>query len=84
MNKILPTSIEYITPSRTIEHLTIQSRRWSRLVYVYNFEGTHFRFFDSLVSILQYFQTGKEPIYSFTKEEDLDDFLKNYNLKTNS
>ncbi|WP_026968036.1 hypothetical protein [Algoriphagus terrigena] len=81
MNQIILLSTEYITPSRTIELINLVNSRSSRLVYVYNFEGIHLRFFDSLISILQFFESGNEPEYSFTTEEDLDAFLKDFRVK---
>jgi hypothetical protein len=81
MNQIILLSTEHITPSRTIELINLVNSRSSRLVYVYNFEGIHFRFFDSLVAVLQFFESGNEPDHSFTTEEDLDAFLKNFRVK---
>ena len=80
MNKIIPLSTEYITPSRTIEVIELVNSRSSRLVYVYNFEGTHFRFFDTLVRILYFFDSGQESEFSFTSEEELDNFLRNFRV----
>jgi hypothetical protein len=81
MNQIILLSTEHITPSRNIELINLVNSRSSRLVYVYNFEGIHFRFFDSLVAVLQFFESGNEPDHSFTTEEDLDAFLKNFRVK---
>lgn len=81
MNKIIPISTEYLSPSRTIELINIVNSRSSRMVYVYNHEGTHFRFFDALISILQFFELGMEPEHSFTSEDDLDAFLRDFKLK---
>jgi hypothetical protein len=75
MNKIIPISIEYLSPSRTIEILNLVRFDESKQVYVYNFEGKHFRFFDSLIDLIQFFESGKEPQASFESEIDLDDFL---------
>lgn len=80
MNKILLLSTEYITPSRSIEILTIINQKESRLVYVYNFEGTHFRLFDSILSLIAFFEKGIEPKISFLTEEELDKFLERFGL----
>lgn len=82
MNKIIPISTEYLSPSRTIELINIVNSRSSRMVYVYNHEGTHFRFFDTLISILQFFKLGREPVHSFTSEEDLDAFLNDFKFNS--
>ena len=76
MNKILSLSTEYITPSRSIDTLTLVNQKESRLVYVYNFEGIHFRFFDSLLKLIEFFGKGIEPEISFTSEVELDKFLE--------
>jgi hypothetical protein len=77
MNKIIPISTEYISPSRTIEILNLVRFEESKLVYVYNFEGKHFRIFDSLAGLVQFFESGEEPIASFDLEQKLDIYLEN-------
>lgn len=76
MNKILPLNTEYLTPSRSIEILTLINQKESKLVYIYNFEGNHFRFFDSLLKLIEFFGKGIEPEISFTSEVELDKFLE--------
>lgn len=78
MNKIIPISTEYISPSRTIEMLNLVRFEESKIVYVYNFEGKNFRVFDSLVSLIRFFEIGKEAISSFSSEKDLDHFLEKF------
>lgn len=75
MNKIIPITTEYITPSRTIEIFNLLRFEESKQVYVYNFEGKHFRVFESLVDLIRFFEVGKEPRASFDSESDLDEFL---------
>jgi hypothetical protein len=77
MNKIIPITTEYLSPSRTIEILNLVWIEGSKLVYVYNFEGKHFRFFDSLEGLIQFFEIGKEAIASFDLEQKLDIYLEN-------
>lgn len=78
MNKILPIATEYITPSRTIEILNLINQKGSKQVYIYNFDGNHFRFFDSLLKLIRFFETREEPEYSFSSEAELDAFLEKY------
>jgi hypothetical protein len=80
MNKILPLSTEYLTPSRSIEVLTLINQKESSLVYVYNFEGIHFRFFCSILSLIAFFEKGIEPDISFSSEQELDKFLERFGL----
>lgn len=75
MNKIIPITTEYLSTSRSIEILNLVRFEDSKQVYVYNFEGKHFRVFDSLVDLIQFFEIGKEPIASFDSESDLEEFL---------
>lgn len=76
MNKIISVSTEYLLPSRTIEILNLVRFEDSKLVYIYNYEGKYFRFFDSLAGLISYFESGIEPEYSFDSEDKLDAFLE--------
>ncbi len=78
MNKITVISTEYITPSRTVEMIALENSRRRRAVFIYNYEGTHFRFFETLISLLQFFELGQEPNISFYTEFELDSYLMNY------
>jgi hypothetical protein len=80
MNQLIPITTEYLTPSKTIEILNLARFEESKQVYVYNYEGTHFRVFENLLELIQLFELGKEPAYSFNIEDDLDDFLENLPL----
>jgi hypothetical protein len=82
MNKITPITSEYLRPSRTIETIRLVEGNLEWMVYIYNYEGTHFRFFDSLIDLIQFFEVGKEPQISFSSEIELDLFLENFNSKT--
>ncbi|SIS60101.1 hypothetical protein SAMN05421761_10225 [Belliella pelovolcani] len=78
MNKIIVINTEYITASRTLETIALENSRRRRCVFVYNYEGTHFRFFDTLISVIEFFQSGKDSNVSFNTEDELDSYLKNY------
>lgn len=78
MNKITVINTEYITSSRTLEIIALENSRRRRCVFVYNYEGTHFRFFDTLISVIEFFQSGKDSNVSFNTEAELDLFLENY------
>lgn len=77
MNKIIPISTVYITPSRTIEIFNLVRSNETKQIYVYNYEGKHFRIFESLVDLIQFFEFGKEPSSAFDSETDLDEYLNN-------
>lgn len=80
MNKIIPISTEYLRPSRTIQVLNLVDFELSQQVFIYNYEGTHFRFFESLLDLILFFKIGKEPKFSFVTETELDDFLEKFPL----
>lgn len=78
MNQVINISTEYIRPSRTIEILNLVKLTKSKMVYIYNYEGIHFRLFDTILGLIQFFELGTEPKNSFDSEEDLDDYLGNF------
>lgn len=80
MNKILPLTTEYITPSRSIEILILNNQKESKLVYIYNFEENHFRFFDTLLKLIEFFEKGIEHEFSFSSENELGKFLEGFGL----
>lgn len=81
MNQLIPLATEYLTPSSTLEILNLVRFEVGKQVYVYNYEGTHYRVFESLVDLIRFFELGKEPLYSFDSEADLDEFLEQLPLK---
>lgn len=81
MNKLVPISTEYLSTSRTLDILNLVRFEESKQVYVYNYEGMHFRVFENLVELIHFFELGKEPLYSFDSEADLDEFLEQLPLK---
>jgi hypothetical protein len=75
MNKIIPFSTVYLSPSRTIEILNLVKFEGINQIYIYNYEGKHFRVFENLIGLIQFFELRIEPPVSFHSELDLDDFL---------
>ncbi|SRX76255.1 hypothetical protein [Aequorivita antarctica] len=73
---------DYITPSRTLE--TISSEGSNEYLYIYNYEGIHYRLFIGLLELTEFFESGTEPKYDFTDEGDLDLFLGEYLKDINS
>ncbi len=53
MNTIELLNTEYIRSNRTIE--TIHIKETENTVYVYNYEGIHFRLFNDLVRLIHFF-----------------------------
>ncbi|RDK88869.1 hypothetical protein C8D94_101746 [Marinirhabdus gelatinilytica] len=75
MNIINQIETHYLKPNRTVE--TIFIKNIDKMVYVYNYEGSHFRLFTNLIDLIGFFQFGMEPKLDFSNELDLDDFLIN-------
>lgn len=84
MNKITPITTEYLTPSRSIEVLEVLKSGTTKLVFIYNYEGNHFRYFDNLIGLLQFFESGIEPSVAFETENEMIYYLKyqTYNIQS--
>ncbi len=76
MNKITPLEVEYIRSSRTIETIEFSQGDKFKILYIYNYEGIHYRLFGSLILLIQFFELGIEPNVSFDKETELDTYLE--------
>lgn len=76
MRNLIPITTEHIRPSRSIDILHLVKSNTIQPIYIYNYEGLNFHYFDSLVRLIQFFETGLEPIRSFYTEQELDDFLE--------
>ncbi|MCB1144819.1 MAG: hypothetical protein KDK54_21405 [Leptospiraceae bacterium] len=78
MNEIICLETEYIRSDLTIEVLLIQDKisLKTRVVYIYNYQGIHFRVFDSLLGLSQFFRSGEDAsLIDFDTDEELDEYL---------
>jgi hypothetical protein len=75
MNTFQAIDVSYLRPNRTIETILLKNSTFERILYVYNFEGTHFRVFESISDILKFFVDKLEPSISFDNEIQLEDYL---------
>ena len=80
MNKIRTIDSTYIQSSKTLETILVKNETNERVLYVYNYEGWHFRVFISLQEIFNFFEDEFEPLISFESEAKLDNFLLNFDL----
>ncbi len=80
MNHFQTIDVSYMRPSRTIETILLKNNSKERILYVYNFEGWHFRMFNNIKDIISFFDDEFEPEISFESEEKLDNYLGNLNL----
>ncbi len=75
MNLITQVETTYLRSSRTIEKLELFDNNKKMICYIYNYEGNHYRFFESQNSLEAFFKYGNEPKLSFENEFDLDTYL---------
>lgn len=81
MNTIFTLDTDYLKPDITIETVFVCSRNNSKLFLVYNYQGLHFRVFEKISDILHFINGDFMPELAFDKEEELDNFLKNFDIK---
>lgn len=80
MNTITLLETDYLRPNRTIESILLSDRRDKKLVFVYNYEGVHFRLFLSSEQMIDFFKEERESSLCFENERDLDYTLEKLNL----
>ena len=83
MNIIKQLKVAYITSSRSIETYLITDNHGesAQICYIYNYEGTHFRFFEKFDDIFRHFHFNALPDIEFDTEKDLDYYLKHKDLE---
>jgi len=82
MNDFKAINVEYIRASRTIETVLVTKEDYSKLFYVYNYEGNSFRVFETLLSLINFFQNKSESDFCFNTESKLDYFLSNVTISS--
>jgi hypothetical protein len=75
MNSFETIKTDYIKPSRTIETVLVSNFKSKQLFYVYNYEGYSFRVFETVPSLINFFEENIESNFHFDSENKLDDFL---------
>lgn len=75
MNTFTTIETSYITPSRTIETILLQNTNSNRVIYLYNYEGLHFRIFNTTIELVDFFTNQTEAGISFEDEQALDQYL---------
>ena len=78
MNIPVHSTVEYITPTKTIEIVSLKNA--DNLFCIYNYQGSHFRVFTELLSLISFFEHDVEPKYAFVNDEELDDFISSYSF----
>lgn len=80
MNSIKTIETEYLRSNRTIDTILVNQGVISKIFWIYNFEGIHFRVFEKLLEVHNFLNNSFEAKYSFNNEKELDDFLLNLHL----
>lgn len=80
MNIIKTIDTDYLRSNRTIDTILVNQGLISKIFWVYNFEGIHFRIFEKLFDVHNFLNNSFEAKYSFDNEKELDDFLLNFHL----
>lgn len=68
------TDVTYLRPNKTIEYY--KQAETGVKFSIYNYEGFHFRLFQSSTEKMNFFSNGIEPEIEFNNEEDLDKYLE--------
>ena len=79
MNKIQPINVDYLRADRTIESVQLSNNGLSKMVFIYNYEGVHYRVFDNIADAYDVAsgEMSVPVIAEFEKESELDNFLEN-------
>ena len=80
MNNVTCVEVDYLRSSRTIETILLENSSKKRIVYIYNYEGWHFRVFNNIIQVLDFFDDKFEPEFSFEDEVELGKYLENLDL----
>lgn len=78
MNTIIQTNVNYLHPSRTMEVLLIKSGHIIQEIFIYNYEGIHFRVFENQKEANKFLNgdSNAKTITEFIDENELDSFLQ--------
>lgn len=77
MNTIKQLKVEYIElASRTLETILLTNeKKQQKVVYLFNYEGLHFRIFESFIEVSNFF--NNEP-YKILKDYSIERFADKY------
>lgn len=82
MNHLQELQVSYLRWSRSIETILLTDGNCQRVVYIYNFEGIHYRVFLSISAIILFFDDAFEPSISFETEHELVSYLESVELSS--
>ena len=78
MNTITQTDVNYLRPNRTMETLLIENSDTIKTVFIYNYEGVHFRVFENQKEAGKFINcdSNAKTITEFIDENELDSYLQ--------
>ncbi|MFG6687224.1 hypothetical protein ACGK9U_11610 [Mariniflexile sp. HNIBRBA6329] len=82
MNNFQTINTDYLRASRTIETILVTKENSSKVFFIYNYEGSSFRVFETQLSLIHFFQNKTESNFHFNSEIELDHFLSKVKLST--
>jgi hypothetical protein len=81
MNSFLSIHTDYVRPSRTIDTVLVSNSKTKKLFYVYNYEGYSLRVFETVLSLIKFFEGYVESDLDFDSESELDNFFSQVELR---
>jgi len=82
MNTITQTGENYLRADRSVEEIVVSNNRSQKTLFVYNFEGVHYRIFESEKDAFKCVDgdTSIKPLQEFKDESALDNFLESLDI----
>jgi hypothetical protein len=77
MNLFQCIEVDYIRSSRTIETVMVSNVKTQKMFYVYNYDGYSYRVFESVLSLIGFFEGDNESAFHFETDNQLDGFFSN-------
>ncbi len=82
MNNIEQVQVNYIRPNRTIETILltdVNNADRKKIVYIYNYEGYHFRIFENIFEISNFINDEEYKVLKeYSTDRGVDNFLFRY------
>lgn len=77
MNDINILKTIEIRASRTLDMLSVSDKNKRKLLFLYNYEGIHYRLFDCKIEVRKFFNCENATFLEFEDDEALDFYLLN-------
>lgn len=86
MNSVKQIEVSYLRSNRTVETILLTDLSNSsrqKIVYVYNYEGYHYRVFDNLIELTKFLNNNEFRILKeYLKDYWVCNFLEKYQFNT--